>query len=152
MYLQIKTNKHIIEGLLKTYKLTESIVIVEPDVAVWAKKHNLKEDSSLRLAMVAERTNTTVRDLIFKEIIDDSDIPSNVDSLLFKLPNEKLKELRDLRKFFVHLILHEISHCLGIGNGTGNDYKSNQWALIELKKFNDICEMVVVENKKTEAG
>lgn len=147
MYINSKTNKSIIETIVKEYKLTDSMVFVVPDVSVWAKEHGLKENSSLRLGTAPQRSNSTVRDFVFKEIIDDSDIPSNVDSLLFKLPDKKLKELLDLKKFFIHLILHEIAHSLGIGNNKGEDYKCNQWALTELTKFTKMCEKLVVESK-----
>jgi len=136
MKINSKKNEKIIHLLLKKYKLEDRTVYIVPDISIWAETHGLKEPSS-RLAITPRRSNSNTRDLVIKELIDGNDIPSVISVFHFHPTQTDFKRLNNLPDFFIHLILHEIAHCLGIGNNKGEDYKSDQWALKELDKIDD---------------
>lgn len=129
-------NKQIIQELIEKYNLTDTSLIIVSNIKEWANLHGLDEYDDDRLALAARRMNTNIRDLIIRSEIKETSMPSIL-SVFHVRGLKNFDRLKNLEDFFIHTVLHEIAHCLDIGNEPYTDGEADKWALEELFKVDE---------------
>jgi len=132
--MNVNKNKYIIGTLLNMYHLQGRKCFIEPSIKEWLKQWDIPLQNDTEPAVTFISKETLLRDVIFREIIDERDLRSvsfaisHRDKVSYSLV---LSKIGDMKRFFMHTVLHEIAHMLG----TEDHAEADQWAFEELEKL-----------------
>lgn len=135
--MNIHNNKAVIDEILKKYHHEDYQYTIVPSIRGFLKKipNNLYvEKDDTRLAITIPRLKV----LLLKDTFRDNDIGTVISGINYR-DNKTWSmsvlnsEIGDVKRFFIHTLLHEIAHMEGYPQN--QEAEADNWAFGELRKL-----------------